>query len=55
MPFSLDSVLSVLEKYKWMKGTINNTTVYYPLDLTTIKTVEVTKEDKTTLLKTKNV
>jgi hypothetical protein len=42
---------SPLEKYKWIKGTINNTTVYYPLDLKNVKTVELTEEDKTILSK----
>lgn len=42
-------VFSVLEKYKWIKGTINNTTVYYPLDLKNLKIVELTEEDKTIL------
>jgi hypothetical protein len=39
------SILSILEKYKWIKGTINNTTVYYPLDLKNVKIVKLTEDD----------
>jgi hypothetical protein len=38
--------ISIFDKFKWITGTIDGTTVYYPLNINSLKVEELTIEDR---------